>query len=219
MVTYQCLAGRLPYEAASLSELVLKQQREAPPRLDHLRPDVGPSLARAVSVALSIDPRDRYASAREMGEELDHAADPVADDEPDETAATRAIESTAATSILNDPYAEPAASEPWDRTSEFEPVSRRQPVPRRRTPAPAPAPGPSRRQSAPAAAAAPRRRKRRTARLFALLLIIALVAAGVGIAIVTSMSDSQRVQLRNVVYDSVDRSVNAMKQLINDNQK
>ncbi len=221
VVTYQCLAGRLPYEAASLSELVLKQQREAPPRLDQLRPDVPAPLARAVSVALSIDPRDRYASAREMGEELDRAADAIDGDDRDETAATRAIESTAATSMLSDPGGEPAADEPWDRTSEFEPVSRRQPVPRRRTPAPAPAPAPapSRRQSARAAGAPPRRRKRRTARLFALLLIVALVAAGVGIAIVTSMSDSQRVQLRKVVYDSVDRSVEAMKQLINDNQK
>jgi hypothetical protein len=41
----------------------------------------------------------------------------------------------------------------------------------------------------------------------------------VGIAIVTSMSDSQRVQLRKVVYDSVDRSVDAMKDLVSDNQQ
>jgi hypothetical protein len=41
----------------------------------------------------------------------------------------------------------------------------------------------------------------------------------VGIAIVTSMSDSQRVHLRKVVYDSVDRSVDAMKDLISDNQQ
>jgi serine/threonine-protein kinase len=213
VVTYQCLAGRLPYEAGSLSELVLKQQREAPPRLDGLRPDVGPALARAVSVALSIDPRDRYASAREMGDGLDRAAEAFEYAEPDETAATRAIESTAATSVLG----EAPAREPWDQTSEFEPVSRRQPVPRRRQPAVAPAAAAPRR--APAAAAAPRRRRGRTARLFAVLLIVALVAAGVGIAIVTSMSDSQRVQLRKVVYDSVDQSVNAMKQLISDNQQ
>jgi serine/threonine-protein kinase len=210
VVTYQCLAGRLPYEAGSLSELVLKQQREAPPRLDQLRADVGPSLARAVAVALAIDPRDRYSSAREMGEELDHAAEAVEyTADADETEVTRAMGSTAATSILG----QGGAPEPWAQTSEYEPVSRRQPVARRRQPAVAPAP--PRRE---AAAAAPRRR-RRTARLFAVLLIIALIAAGVGIAIVTSMSDSQRVQLRNVVYDSVDRSVDAMKQLIDDNKK
>jgi serine/threonine-protein kinase len=212
VVTYQCLAGRLPYEASSLSELVLKQQREAPPRLDQLRPDVGQSLARAVAVALSIDPRDRYASAREMGDELDRAAEAFEYQEPDETAATRAIESTAATSIL----ADPPEREPWAQTSEFEPVARRQPVARRRQPPPSAAPPPSRREAAPTAAP---RKRRRTARLFAILLIVALVAAGVGIAIVTSMSDSQRVHLRKVVYDSVDRSVDAMKDLISDNQQ
>jgi serine/threonine-protein kinase len=209
VVTYQCLAGRLPYEAASLSELVLKQQREAPDRLDQVRPDVGSSLARAVAVALSIDPRDRYASAREMGDELDRAAEAFEYHEPDETAATRAIEATAATSLL---AAEP---EPWPVTDEHVPVSRREPVPRRRQPAPSAAPSPRREP----AAAAPRKQGRRAWRLFAVLLIIALIAAGVGIAIVTSMSDSQRVQLRNVVYDSVDRSVDAMKNLISDNQK
>jgi len=211
VVTYQCLAGRLPYEAASLSELVLKQQREAPPRLDTLRPDVGSALARAVALSLSIDPRDRYTTAREMGDELDRAAEAFEYREPDETEATRAIESTAATSILSSPpRVEP---EPWAQTSEFEPVRRREPVARRRQPPPAAAP--PRREAAPTAP----RKGRRTARLFAVLLIVALIAAGVGIAIVTSMSDSQRVQLRDVVYDSVDRSVEAMKELISDNQK
>ncbi len=40
VVTYQLISGRLPYEAASLSELALKQQRESPPPLDDLNPDV-----------------------------------------------------------------------------------------------------------------------------------------------------------------------------------
>jgi hypothetical protein len=33
------------------------------------------------------------------------------------------------------------------------------------------------------------------------------------------MSDSQRVQLRDVVFDSVDRSVDAMRKLIEDNTR
>ena len=36
VVTYQLLSGRLPYEAQTLTELALKQQREAPALLDHL---------------------------------------------------------------------------------------------------------------------------------------------------------------------------------------
>ena len=45
VVTYQLLSGRLPYEAASLSELALMQQRELPARLDELNPAVSPTLA------------------------------------------------------------------------------------------------------------------------------------------------------------------------------
>ncbi len=40
VVTYQLLSGRLPYEANSLSELTLKQQRESPTPLDELNPRV-----------------------------------------------------------------------------------------------------------------------------------------------------------------------------------
>src|SRR6202050_1041627 len=45
VVTYQLMSGRLPYEANSLSELALKQQREAPTPLNQLNPKVPPELA------------------------------------------------------------------------------------------------------------------------------------------------------------------------------
>ena len=45
VVTYQLLSGRLPYEAASLSELALKQQRESPIPLSTLNTQVPPELA------------------------------------------------------------------------------------------------------------------------------------------------------------------------------
>jgi len=208
VVTYQCLAGRLPYEAQSLSELVLKQQREAPPRLDQLRPDVTPALARAVAVALSIDPRDRYASAREMGDALDRAAE-APPEEP--TAATSRLAATEATSVLPAGAGAAAAVPAWEPT-DGHPVAPRQPVPRRRQPPPAP-------PAAPAAARPQRRRGSRAKRVLGVLLILALIAAGVTIAIVTSMSDSQRVQLRDVVFDSVEQSVDAMRQLIEDNTR
>src|SRR6202012_1756776 len=48
VVTYQLISGRLPYEAASLSELALKQQRESPIPLDELNPEVPPTLSQAV---------------------------------------------------------------------------------------------------------------------------------------------------------------------------
>src|SRR5207247_7754288 len=52
VVTYQMLAGRLPYEATSLTELAFKQQREMPPQLHELNPEVPPALAHAVARAM-----------------------------------------------------------------------------------------------------------------------------------------------------------------------
>ena len=66
VVAYQLMSGRLPYEAQSLTELALKQQREVPPRLDELNPEVPPQLAMAVDRALALDPRQRPASADEL---------------------------------------------------------------------------------------------------------------------------------------------------------
>src|SRR6202451_3456694 len=71
VVTYQMISGRLPYEATSLTELALKQQQEQPPRLDTLVAAVGPELPEGVAVALALDPRDRYQTAREMGSAID----------------------------------------------------------------------------------------------------------------------------------------------------
>ncbi len=70
VVTYQLLSGRLPYEAASLAELALKQQRELPRPLQQLNPDVPLELAEAVGIAISIDPEERPADAVELGEML-----------------------------------------------------------------------------------------------------------------------------------------------------
>src|SRR5437660_6229241 len=63
VVTYQLLSGRLPYEAGSLSELALKQQRESPIPLRELNPRVPAGLSRAVALALAIEPAERPADA------------------------------------------------------------------------------------------------------------------------------------------------------------
>ena len=59
VVTYQLISGRLPYEASSLSELALKQQRESPIPLDELNPEVPRTLADAVAVASGDRPARR----------------------------------------------------------------------------------------------------------------------------------------------------------------
>ena len=70
VVTYQLISGRLPYEANSLSELTLKQQREAPTPLDELNPEVPHSLALAVATALAIDQNDRPEDALKLADML-----------------------------------------------------------------------------------------------------------------------------------------------------
>src|SRR6516164_4129148 len=70
VVTYQLLSGRLPYEATSLSELALKQQREAPPPLDQLNPGIPAELARAVSSALALDKMQRPRGSMAFAEAL-----------------------------------------------------------------------------------------------------------------------------------------------------
>ncbi len=98
VVTYQLLSGRLPYEAASLSELALKQQSETPDRLDVLNPDVPPALAEAVARALALDPGARPLDALAFAASLRAGARGVAPDPA--TAATAVAAGTAATTVL-----------------------------------------------------------------------------------------------------------------------
>ena len=99
VVTYQLLAGRLPYDAASLTELAFMQQREYPARLDEIAPDVPAALALAVERALELEPAQRYARADEMRRALHEGARGVAPAGSDGA--------TAATSLLqtDDPTA------------------------------------------------------------------------------------------------------------------
>src|SRR5437764_12289733 len=95
VVTYQLISGRLPYDATSLTELALKQQQEEPPTLDTLVAAVGPELADSVAIALALDPRDRYQTAREMRSALHDGAHGIAPG--GRTGATRAVAGGAAT--------------------------------------------------------------------------------------------------------------------------
>ena len=56
VVSYQLMAGRLPYEAASLTDLARLQESGPPPRLSDEVRDVPPTLSAAVSRALATRP-------------------------------------------------------------------------------------------------------------------------------------------------------------------
>jgi serine/threonine-protein kinase len=196
VVTYQLLSGELPYDASSLSELVLQQQQGTPPPLHELNPDVPETLSAAIGIALSIHPRGRYESAKAMGDALEAAARGVAP--PTSLGGGQTAEwDTEATSVLA-PSTEPT------RAVRREPVQARQ----RRV------------EPAAAAAAPPRERERRRRdprRALILLLVAALVAAAVVVAATSAGGSEKQVHLRDVVYSDSGQSVDAMKQLIEEN--
>jgi eukaryotic-like serine/threonine-protein kinase len=202
VVTYQFLSGRLPYEAQSLTELALKQQREVPPRLDELNHEVTPQLAMAVDRALALDPRQRPASADDLRRAL---ADGVRGVGPATSVTRVAGPATTATSVRA-----PATSATSVARGRVGPIQPRQPrAPRAPLTAPVTAP----------AAARPAPRRRRAGRAFGMVLVLALLAAGGAAAIVATSNSDRAVNLRRVVYDDVQQGVDALKQLVQDNTK
>ncbi len=204
VVAYQLLSGQLPYEAQSLTELAIKQQREAPPLLDEIVEGVTPQLALAIDRALALNPRDRYEDAETMRKAMMDGARGYGDAP---TGATRVAEpATSATRVAS---IEPETTrQPRPET----PVVARQPTPPRPAPqAPAPAP-------AAAAPVRPRRRRRVRQWLVALLAVL-LVAAGVVIAVVATSTSPTAVRLRAITATKTHSIVKQLQELVNDNTK
>jgi serine/threonine protein kinase len=205
VVSYQLMAGRLPYEAASLTDLARLQESGPPPRLDSRNPDVPRALASAVMRALDRDPERRYADAAEMEDALREGLRGVAPPPAPETEATRWLggDDTAATRALG---ATPATSAPPRRR--LEPIAE---PPRR-----APAPAPRSRRPPPA----PERRRGGGLRPWlALLLVLALVAAGIVAYQALQPSSQQTVQLGPQPSGKADNAVDQLKQLIQNNTR
>jgi serine/threonine-protein kinase len=205
VVAYQLLAGRLPYDAASLTDLARLQEAGPPPRLDEVAPDVSPALAAAVARALHRDPDQRYVDAAEMetalrdglrGRAPAGAANWSAEDD---TAATRMLTGTSATSAL-------------PRTTQAPPRRRMEPLDE--PPTRAPRPG-----RAPAPPPARRRGGRNTGlRLFVgLLVVLALAAAGFAGYQALDSAGGRSVQLREDVRGSVEDAADELRGLIEDN--
>ena len=73
VVTYEMLGGRLPYLYKSITELAMKQRDELPTPLVELNPVVPVELDRTIRVALSYDPKLRFATAREFAQAMRQA--------------------------------------------------------------------------------------------------------------------------------------------------
>src|SRR5215216_2842433 len=102
VVSYQLLTGRLPYEAASLTDLARLQEASPPLSPSDVEPGVPRELGEAVMRALHPLPEGRYEGALEMGDALRDGLRGIA---PDPTDATAALDATSATRMLGDPTA------------------------------------------------------------------------------------------------------------------
>jgi eukaryotic-like serine/threonine-protein kinase len=211
VVAYQLLAGRLPYEAASLTDLARQQDTGPPQSLDRLNRDVPPALGAAIMRALEHDPEARYADARGMEQALREGLRGVAPAPAtastralrrEDQTATRMLEGTAATTAL--PHTE---SRPRRR---LEPLD--EPPPPRR-----PVGGPPPRR---AAAARPAKKKRSGLRRFlALVALVAVVAVGLAIYQATSSGQQKVVKLNQQIRGDVNQTIDSIKQLIQDNTR
>jgi eukaryotic-like serine/threonine-protein kinase len=219
VVAYQLLSGRLPYEANSLSELALKQQRESPVPLNELNPRVPHALAKAVASALAIEKENRPADAIVFAEALRngaHGIEPIASGAPTAhlgtSAATRVLpgrdqdRATAATRIASRPPAARAA----------------RPVPARSTrgrePATGAAPTPAR--TAERAPQAARKKNSAFRRLVGLVLLALVFTAAVAIAVVIATDTSSGVvHFRTVIANDVQSAINQVRDLINGHKK
>ncbi len=147
---YQFLAGRLPHEYSSLTELALKQQNDTVDPIVPQRPEVPATLDRAIGVALHADPERRYSSALEMAQAI--------------TAGARGEDTEATMRLAAAAYEDDAATQALPRTQyerQIDPTMVA-PIPVREREAPRPA---QRRT--------PKRRNRLGRLLVALLLLVA----------------------------------------------
>jgi eukaryotic-like serine/threonine-protein kinase len=212
VVSYQLLTGRLPYEAASLTDLA-RLQESGPPLGPHdVEPSVPRELSEAVLKALHPLPDGRYEGALEMGDALRDGLRGIA---PDPTDATAALDPTSATRMLGDAT---AATRAAPRTSSRPAQRTRRPLepldepPRRRQPAPGSVPPPAQRRP-------PRKRRNPLKALLALVLLLAVAVVGViGYQAVQDGAD-RAVQLREDVRGNVQDAVDEIKGLIEDNTR
>jgi len=70
VVLFECLTGRVPFEAETTWALVAKHLEEEPPDPRRFNADVPPALAAVIMKAMAKNPADRYATASDMHDAL-----------------------------------------------------------------------------------------------------------------------------------------------------
>ncbi len=195
VVSYQLMAGKLPYEAASLTDLARLQEGGPPPRLGDEVRDVPAALSAVVARALARDPERRYPDAAEMEDALRDGLAGVASTE--DLDATRALPDDEATRMLTSTASRPRPRQPLQPVDE--PPRR---APQRRAPAPP-----------------PRRKKGGAGKWVALVLVLALIIAGAFAYNAISGATDKQVTLNEEVGGSFDDAVQSFKDLVDDNTR
>jgi eukaryotic-like serine/threonine-protein kinase len=205
VVAYQLMSGRLPYEANSLSELALKQQREMPPPLHSLNPAVPVALSNAVALSLALDQYERPANAIALGDALKdglNGIDPVRGQSP----------TSQATNVLRSRQPQTAATRvrPTGPATAETRHAPRQP-PRARSEG---------RRTAPEVRRGESRRRGRAGRTFrrfvALVALLAVFVAAVIVAVVIATSTSSGIaHFRTSVAHDANSTINQLKHLVN----
>lgn len=175
---FQMLAGRLPYEYKSITELAIKQRESRAPALTAFNPLVPRELDRAIRVALSYEPERRYGDALEFRDAM------LAGLERRETDFVTAVMTggTAATTVMAAP--------------------RPSPQPRSAAP-PAPATAPQRPPSTVETARAHSRSGSGGKRLVAVVLVLLAIAAAAAGGFLIGNSPSGPV-VENTVQEQID---------------
>jgi eukaryotic-like serine/threonine-protein kinase len=201
VVAYQLMANRLPYEAASLTDLARLQESGAPPPLTDMARDVPPTLAAAVRRALAREPEDRYADAAEMEDALRDGLAGVGPSTED-LEATRALPAEDATRMLTGTR----------QTGAVPPRRRLQPIdePPRRTPPP---------RAAPRRGAAPAREQRGSGAGKWIALVLAILVIAGGVVAYQNLGSKKTVQLNPNVSGQVDDAVQSFKDLVDNNTR
>ncbi|HZI91906.1 MAG TPA: protein kinase [Thermoleophilaceae bacterium] len=205
---YQFLAGRLPHEYNSLTELALKQQQDHVEPITVHRPEVPPELDRAIRVCLERDPGARYPSTLEMARGLEAGLQGM------ETEATRRLSGIAAAPMHED--ATRALGQVTAATNAMR---------TRRTGAHAPSQAQRLQQpsSPPPRQAAPvrdqRRRRGGRRRLGGFLTAIALLAAAVAVTLALLASGDGAKSIAPVSRDNVDQQLDDLRQFLRDNTR
>jgi serine/threonine protein kinase len=201
VVLYQSLAGRVPYESGSLTELALRQQEGDPEPLALVNPSVSPELSRAVARSLVADPAERYRSARDMRVAIEEAL------RGRDSAATIALEHASAerrdaTAVTQLATPSPAA----ESTSRTRVLPRAEPAPRRRQRVVR-----DERRPRPIK---PRRRRGRFTRLMAMMFLFLLIATVVAAIVILNLDTTDSRHFEHVVQDRVQDQINGIRDLI-----